>query len=443
MANQFSLLSKKKFLPLFVTQSLGAFNDNVFKNALLIMLTFITAEESGMSPELIVTIAGGLFILPFFLFSATAGQISDKYEKSRLIRIIKLIEIILMITASIGFYIGNVWFLVAILFLMGVQSTFFGPLKYSILPDHLEEDELIAGNAVIEAGTFLAILLGTILGGIFIPLENGAFIISIIITIIAIIGWISSRSIPIAPAAAPDLEINWNIITETWNIMLFTRGNRSVFLSIIGISWFWLVGATFLTQFPTYATNIIGGNENIITLFLTVFSLGIGLGSLFCNKLLKGEINAKYVPLGCIGMSIFMVDLYFASNAYPIEIQTFSLEKVKELIGIENKVGIGQFLSTFSGWRVLFDLTMIAIFGGIYIVPLYAIMQSRSEESHRARVIASNNIMNALFMVFGAIAAMLMFKFNLTVTEIFLALAILNCGVYFVVKKLVRKHSKG
>ncbi len=377
--NQFTLLKTRRFLPLFITQFLGAFNDNIFKNALVILITYVLAEKAGLNSQLMVTAAAGVFILPFFLFSATAGQLADKYEKTQLIRIIKLGEILIMLGATAAFFLENVTLLMIILFLMGTQSSFFGPVKYGILPEKLEPDELIGGNGLIEAGTFVSILTGTIIGGLLILTSNGIWFVAALLLVIASLGWVSSWYIPPGEAADPGLPVNYNFIQETWNIVSYARKKRDIFLSILGISWFWLVGATFLAQFPTYAKDIIGGNEQVVTLFLTVFSVGIGIGSLLCNKLLRGEIVATYVPLGILGMTLFTVDLYFASQ------HTFNASS-------EVMIGAAAFLSHFTSWRILADMFLISISSGIYIVPLYAILQSRSDPSHRSRTIASNNV---------------------------------------------------
>ncbi len=421
---QFELLRSRRFLPLFVTQFLGAFNDNVFKSALVILITYRAAEEAGLDARLLVTMAFGIFILPFFLFSATAGQLADRLEKARLIRIIKFCEILLMALAAVGFFISSVTVLLAVLFLMGAQSTFFGPLKYAILPDHLREGELIGGNAIIEGGTFLAILLGTILGSLMILTDHGASLASGTAIGIAAAGWAGSLFIPRAGPAAPGLRINPNIFGETWGIIRHAADRRDVFLSILGISWFWLVGATYLAQFSTYAKDDLGANEQVATLFLTTFALGIGVGSLLCNRALKGEINAKYVPLGALGMTVFSVDLYFAS-AHGAAVSGGEL------------AGVVGFLASAASWRIVIDLLMISVCGGFYSVPLYAILQTRSEESHRSRTIAASNIMGALFMVVSAVATMAMLALDFTVTQVFLAVAIANAGVAVYICKLL------
>jgi acyl-[acyl-carrier-protein]-phospholipid O-acyltransferase/long-chain-fatty-acid--[acyl-carrier-protein] ligase len=422
-AGQFGLLKTRRFLPLFLVQFLGAFNGNVFKNALVILMTYITASRAGMNPQMLVTMAAGVFILPFFLFSATAGQLADKYEKGRLVRIIKLAEIIIMLFAAWSFYLGNIYVQLAVLFAIGTQSTFFGPLKYALLPDHLREDELMAGNGLIEAGTFLAILTGTLLGGLLILKDGGIAGISCIIIAIAFIGWWASHYIPKTVPPQPKLHINPNIFQETWRIIGYARANRDVFLSIMGISWFWLVGATFLSQFPTFTSNVIGGNEEVVTLFLIMFSVGVGVGSMLCNKLLKGEVSASYVPLGALGITLFTADIYHASKLLPVHEGAL--------------IGAMQYLGNMDYLRINIDMVMIAICAGIYIVPLYAIMQSRSAPEFRARIIASNNVLNALFMVASAIASVLMFNHGFSVTEVFLSIALLNGLVAVYICKLL------
>lgn len=411
--NQWKLLASRRFLPLFVTQFLGAFNDNVFKNALVILITYAAVDVASLSPQVMVTLAAGIFILPFFLFSATAGQLADKWDKARLIRYVKFAEIVLMGGAAAGFYLDSVVLLLGILFLMGTHSAFFGPLKYSILPDQLHEDELIGGNALIGAGTFIAILLGTITGGLFILAENGGMIVSTLTIGAALLGWSSSLFIPPVRPAAADTAVNRHILDETHEIVRQVRQNATVFRAILGVSWFWLFGATFLSQLPTFAKDVIGGNEQVVTLFLTIFSVGIGIGALLCDKLLKGVVAATYVPLGILGMTIFTIDLYFASaSVTPAATGDF--------------IGALGFAESFAHWRILLDLLVISISGGLYIVPLYAIVQSCAEASHRSRAIAANNIMNALFMVVSALGISVMLALDFTVPEVFLTIALLN-----------------
>ena len=421
------LLKTRRFLPLFITQFLGAMNDNIIKQALIVMIIFSLLDSSDMDPGILVTIAAGIFILPFFLFSATAGQIADKFEKSASIQRIKFVEILIMATACFGFYLSNTWFLILVLFLMGTQSSFFGPLKYGILPNHLKEGELLAGNALIEAGTFLAILIGTIIGGLLIVIENGVVIISTILFLIALVGWTASRSIPTAAAADPNLKINYNILQEIGRMVGRARQTRTVFLSIIGISWFWVVGATFLSQFPNYSKTLLGGNASVVTLFMIVFSVGIGIGSYGCTKLLKGVISAKYVPLSAFALSAFITDLYFVS---------VNLSPPPDVL-----ITASDFLSSPTNLRILFDLAGISICGGLYTVPLYAILQNDSDPTKRSRIIAANNLLNALFMVFGAVVATAMLALDYTIPEDFLLLAIVNCVIALYIMRLIPSRS--
>ena len=422
--SQFSLMRKKHFLPLFLTQFLGAFNDNVFKNSLVILIAFQGARMTDQDPKLMVNVCAGLFILPFFLFSATAGQLADKFEKSRLIRLVKVLEIVIMAIATVGFLQLHLSLLLVALFLMGMHSTLFGPLKYGILPQHLHEDEMIGGNALIESGTFLAILLGTILGGTLIGLGDvGPHYAAAICITIAVLGYLSSRHIPIAGAPAPELAINWNPLSETWRSLRFAKQNRPVFLSILGISWFWFYGAVFLSQFPTYAKENLGGGETVVTLLLAIFSVGIGLGSLLCEKLSRHHVEPGIVPLGSIGLTLFAVDLYLASPASG-----------------HSELGVATFLAEPGSLRILADLTLIGIFGGFYCVPLYAILQTRSETSHRSRVIAANNIVNALFMVVAALMAMVLLSQHFTVPQLFLVTALLNAAVAVYIYSVVPEY---
>ena len=411
--------------PLLVAQFFGAFNDNVLKNALVILIAFQGSKLSPVDPKLMVNACAGIFILPFFLFSASAGQLADKFEKSRLIRLVKTLEILIMAIAAAGFLLPNLILLLTALFLMGLHSTLFGPLKYSILPQHLHEDEMIGGNALIESGTFLAILLGTILGGTLIGLgDAGPHYAASVCFLIAVLGYLSSRGIPLAPAPAPDLAFNWNPLSETWRNLGFAKQNRPVFLSILGISWFWFYGATFLSQFPSYAKENLGGGESVVTLLLALFSVGIGLGSLLCDKLSRHHVESGIVPLGSIGLTLFAVDLYFASPTG----------------GSVSNQDIAAFLQQPGSLRVLADLVLIGVFGGFYCVPLYAIMQTRSEASHRSRVIAANNIVNALFMVVAALLAMMMLAQQFTVPQLFLVTAGLNAVVALYIYTVVPEY---
>jgi len=426
MKEQSHLLKSKRFLPLFITQFFGAFNDNVFKNAFLIWFTYDIANKLNMNAQLMVTIASGLFVLPFFLFSALAGQLADKFEKSKLVQIIKIAEILIMIFAFVGFYFENINLLLSLIFLMGVHSTFFGPLKYSLLPEHLKNDELISGNALIEGGTFLAILLGTILGGIVVRFTNGVELISFAVITFALVGWIASRSIPKSPSADSRLVISFNIFSQTLKIIDFAKKEKTVWLSIIGISWFWFVGITFLSQFPTYTKDVINGDEFIVTLFLSIFSVGIGIGSVMCNKLLKGQINGRLVPAGSIGITIGIGIFCIANYFYDTPEQIISL---------------GEFFSNSCySWLIILGLLVVAISSGIYIVPLYAIMQHRSEAKYLSRIIAANNVLNALFMVISSIVMVALIQLKFDLLHIFLLLGTTNILVFFVIRKIINQN---
>lgn len=417
---QFHLFGTRRFLPLFWTQFCGALNDNLFKNALVMLVLYRIAERAGMNETVLVTVAAGLFILPFFLFSALAGQLADKIERSALIRRIKLAEIGIMSLGVASLWLGHVPFMLVVLFLMGCQSAFFGPVKYAILPDHLREDELIGGNALVEAGTFLAILLGTVAGGLLILAEQGVALVSAGVLSLAVGGWACSLYIPKAAAPAPSLKLSWNVVRETRAIIKGATARRGVFLSILGISWFWLVGATLLTQIPAFTKQGLQADEAVVTLFLTVFSVGIALGSLLCNRLLKGEVTAKHVPFGILGMTVFLFDLaWTSSGASPLTVIDPGAEFA----------GLGAFFSTGANWRLIVDLLGISVCGGLFIVPLYAILQSQSEEETRSRTIAANNILNAGFMVLGAVAAAGLLMAGIGIPGLFLVLGAVNLGV--------------
>ncbi len=420
--SQFSLLGERRFGPFFVTQFLGAFNDNVVKNALIILLAFQAGAAAGMDPSVLVNVAAALFILPFFLFSATCGQFADKHDKSRLIRLVKALEVAIMGIAVTGFLLQSLPILLTALFLMGAQSALFGPAKYGILPQHLDETELVGGNGLVEMGTFLAILLGTMAGGLLIGIpEYGVYMVSVAIVLIAVLGFVASLGIPPAPPSDPGLVINWNPVTETIRNIHFARGNRVVFLSIMGISWFWFFGATYLTQLPVYTKENLGGNEAVVTLLLTLFSLGVGIGSLLCERLSGHKVEIGLVPFGSIGMTLFSIDLFFAVPG----------AAAGEL------VGMGGFLAQPYGWRVVTDVILLGAFGGFYIVPLYALVQQRSAESHRSRIIACNNIINAAFMVGSAVVAVLLLKAGLNIPQLFLVTALFNAVVALFIYNLV------
>ncbi len=377
------LLGTRRFLPLFVTQALGAANDNLFKNALVVLALYRLAHAG----PIIVALAGGVFILPYALFSATAGQIADKFEKSRLIRLVKFWEFLLMLLAAAGFLTGSVLALMLVLFGLGIQATFFSPLKYGILPDLLGEQDLIGGNGLIEAGTFLAILAGTIAGGALFLLPHGDEIVSSAGILVAVGGIFAAWFVPAVPIAAADLRIGWNLWRETAGLITAARASRPVWLAILGISWFWAVGATLLAELPTIARESLHAGGHVVTLMLACFSIGIGIGSLLCAAILRGKISARFVPYAAIGISLFTLDFAHAATLGS------TLHTVPDI------------LSSWTGRRIMADLLLLAACGGVYSVPLYVILQETSAPSHRSRMIAANNVMNALAMTAAALLA--------------------------------------
>lgn len=418
--SQFNLLGSNRFLPLFCTQFLGALNDNVYKNALIIFIAFTLADRLAINGTMLVATASGLFILPFFLFSANAGQIADKYEKAMLIRRIKVAEILIMSLAAVGFLMQSLVVLLVVLFLMGAQSTFFGPLKYGILPQHLDVQELTGGNGLIQMATYLAILVGTIIGGLLIALGHvGTFLVSATVITVAVSGWLTSRHIPEAAAFEPGMVLDWNIGRQTARIIRYAVDDKSIFIPIVAISWFWFHGATFLALVPGYTRAVLHGNEIVATLLLFALSVGIGTGSLLCERLSRGRIEPGLVPIGAAGLTLFPLDLYLAGTP------------VTAGAGV---IDPHLFLEQWQYLHILLDLVLIGFCGGLYIVPLYAMVQYRSSPDHRARVIAANNIINALFMVISAAVIFLLIHLNLRFTTLFLVIAVLNMlvnGVIF------------
>ena len=422
-SNQFQLLRERRFLPFFTTQALGAFNDNVFRNATVLLIGF----EMGLSTEQITTysnIAPALFILPFFLFSASAGQIAEKFEKTRVIRFVKLFEIAAMAIAAWGFLTHSAAILLSVLFLMGLHSTLFGPIKYAILPQALRSDELVGGNGLVEMGTSLSILLGMMLGGTLIAAEgpNGPLFASMAVLAIAVAGYLACRAIPPAPAAAPELKFNWNLFSETWRAIGFIAKDRTVFNAVLGISWFWFFGIVFTAQLPNYTKIFLGGSDGVYILALALFSIGTGIGSLLCERLSGHKVEIGLVPFGSIGLTLFGIDLYFARP------QPAALTGLSPM----------AFLAAPGNWRIALDLAVIGLFAGLYIVPLFALVQSRAERSQLSRVIAGNNILNALFMVIASVlSGVLLNVAHLSIPQLFLAAALMNAVVAVYIYTLV------
>jgi 1-acyl-sn-glycerol-3-phosphate acyltransferase len=420
--NQFDLLRQRRFAPFFWTQFAGAANDNILKNALVIFVAFQAVATSSLDANALVNLAGAIFILPFMLLSATAGQLADKYEKSRLIRLIKLFEIAIMAVAVYGFWRRDVVLLFTGLALMGVHSTLFGPVKYAILPQHLKVEELVGGNGLVGMGTFIAILLGTIAGGLVVAIRpNGPVLAGVLGVTVAVAGYVASRRIPLTPAVDPTLKINWNPLTETLRNLSIARESRVVWLSMLGISWFWFYGATFLAQFPGFARDFLGGDERVVTFLLALFSVGIGAGALLCERLSGRKVELGLVPFGSIGLTLFAIDLWFASRG----------------LKATGLAGFGAFLLNPAHWRVTFDLVMIGMFGGFYIVPLYSLIQARSAPSHRSRIIAANNILNALFLVASALIAIALLRAGLSIVDLFLTTGLMNAAVALFIFRLV------
>jgi acyl-[acyl-carrier-protein]-phospholipid O-acyltransferase/long-chain-fatty-acid--[acyl-carrier-protein] ligase len=379
------LLRSRRFLPLFVTQFLGALNDNLFKNALVVLALF----QAGAQGPVLVAAAGGVFILPYLLFASIAGELADRYDKARLIRLMKWWECALMVTAAVGFLTGEIGFLLVVLFGLGVQATFFSPLKYGILPDHLGVDEIVAGNGYIEAGTYVGILVGTIAGAALIRDVEGPLIVSIAGLSIALSGLLVARAIPPAPPSGERVAIGWNLARETGRILAHARRDRVIWRSVLGISWFWMVGLVLLTQFPVVAKDVLGGDSALVTLLLTGFTAGVGVGSILCPLLLRGEVSARHVPWAALGISLFTWDFAGACQA----------------AGAAGATSIAAVLASLAGWRMLGDLFALAFCGGVFSVPLYAIVQARAAPDERARMIAANNVLNAGFMVAGSAVA--------------------------------------
>ena len=426
--NQFALLKQRRFAPFFWTQFSGAANDNLFKFAFTVMVTY-QLSVSWLPPALAGLVIGALFILPFLLFSATSGQLTDKFEKTRVIRFVKNLEVVIMLIAAAGFMSGNVNVQVPLLlsctFLMGLHSTIFGPVKFAYLPQALTERELTGGNGMVEMGTFVAILLGNIVGGLIIAIPQvGPTYVAISCVALALLGRAVSQFIPLAPATDPDLKINWNPVTETLRNLKLASSNVVVFRSMLGISWMWFFGATFLSQFPSFAKEIVHGNEQVASLLLVVFSIGIATGSLLCEVLSKRHVEIGLVPLGAIGMSVFAVDLYFASRGLPAS----------------EVMSLAVFIAKPAHWRVMMDLALLSLFAGLYSVPMYALIQLRSQPTHRARIIAANNILNALFMIVSSILAGALLKAQFTIPQIFLFVGLANAVVAFYIFMLVPEY---
>lgn len=422
--SQFRLLAERRFLPFFGAQALGAFNDNVYKNALVILATYHAASYTTLDPALLTNLAAALFILPFVLFSGLAGQLADRYDKTRVMQVVKAAEIGIMALAGAGFALHSLPVLLAALFLMGAHSTFFAPAKYGMLPQVLDDRELVGGNALVEMGTFVSILLGTLAAGILAANTEHASDVGPLVGVllgVSIAGLVASLAMPRLAAAAPGLRIDWNPWTATLANLRAAREQRVVFLSVLGNSWFWFYGAVVLTQLPVYAKDVLHGSEQLVTWLLVSFTLGVGLGSLLCERLSGHRVELGLVPLGSIGLTVFGVDLYFAT---PAALPAGPLDGA-------------AFLAQPGAWRVFLDLALLGVFGGLYIVPLYALVQSRTPRERMSRVIGATSILNAAFMVAAAALAAGLYAAGLTVPQVLLVVAVLNAAVAVYIYSLV------
>ena len=421
-SSQLYLFKDRRFLPMLLTQSCGCFNDNLLKSALIMLITYKATFYTSLAPQLLIALANAIFIFPYILCAGLAGQIADKYDKAKIVRIVKFVEIIIVGITIYGFTINSLALLFCSIALMGFHSTFFGPIKYSILPEHLKREELIAGNGYIEATTFIAILVGTLLGGFAI---DGVQIILVIMGLTAILGYIFSLYILPSTNVSPDIKINWNLLQESWYIVKYSTSKKQVFLSILGISWFWFIGAAFMSQIPTLTRDVFGSDQHVANLFLGVFSIGVGFGSFLCNRIFGHEISTKYVFISAMGISVFGIDLFFASRISAVDYQS---EELRSVI---------MFISKKHNWRILFDLFFIAALGGLYIVPLFAIMQYFSAPAFRSRVIAANNVVNAVFMIGSNFLISVLFNVGCSVTTIIFMICLLNIVVAIYIYQLL------
>ena len=420
--SQFTLLGKRRFLPFFITQSLGAFNDNLFKQSLILAILYKLSLEGDRS--IWVNLCALLFILPFFLFSALAGQFGEKFAKDRLIRAIKLAEIVIMAIGATGFVTHHLELMLVALFAMGTHSALFGPVKYSILPQALREEELVGGNGLVEMGTFLAILAGTIGAGVLMSSSQYAVLAAAGVVGTAVLGYLASRWIPRAAAAAPQMTLDWNIFKQSWLTLRLGLGQTpAVSRSIVGNSWFWFVGAIYLTQIPAYAKDWLHGDETVVTLVLTLFSVGIAVGSLLCERLSGRKVEIGLVPFGSFGLTLFGLLWWWHSGDVPVGVVPHDWLAL---------LGMGQ------AWWIMLSIVGLGIFGGFYIVPLYALIQARTPEDQRARVIAANNILNALFMVVSVIITIVLLSLaKLSIPQLFLVVSLLNIAVNAYIFRIV------
>ncbi len=422
--SQFRLLGQRRFLPFYLTQFSGAFNDNFYKTALLLLITYQAGGLLGLSVNVVVNLAAFLFIVPFFLFSGIAGQMADRYSKAMIIRRVKAAEIGLMTAAAVGLWFGWHEWLLVLLFLMGVQSTFFGPVKYSILPQVLSDNELVGGNGLVSMGTFVAILLGTIAAGLIMSQEQAVKITALAVVVVAVLGYLAAWQVPETGDQAPEVKARLRPLLETWRLMAVAVERPQVFRAILAISWFWFLGAAYLTQFPNFAKTWLAGDETVVTLLLAMFIVGISIGSTLCERFTKHRVTLSPVPWGALGLTLFGVDLFFAVPGDPSPSTWLTL--LTEPVYL----------------RILLDLVGIGISGGLFIVPLYAFIQHQTPDHKRARIIAALNVINSLFMVSSALAGIVILGIlKVSIPGFFLILSITNALVWLGVLGLRRKAS--
>lgn len=424
--HKYGLFLKKRFLPIFLAQFLGAMNDNLLRSGLVVLIAY--AGKWGITlpidnAEVLVTLCSALLVMPFILFSYLAGQLADKCEKAHLVTLTKVAEVLIMLGAFYGFATSNIYLLMFLLFVSGTHSTFFGPLKYSILPDHLRPGELLAGNGFVSGGTYIGILAGLILGGLLVDLEGN--VIGFALVGIALLGLAASFCIPRSHAACPHITLNWHVIHGTVEMIAHARRSRAAFYAILGLSWFLLVGSVFMAQFANYARSVVQGDNEVYTLFLCVFSIGIALGSVLCDKLLKGEVTPRYAPVALIGVSVF----------------TYAMVALSPQPAHEHLLTAGEFLADPNHLPLLFSMLMVAVCGGVYMVPLYAMLQTESAADSRSRVIAASNMFDSIFMTVAAVVCAVLLALGFGITDLFLLLATLNLLVFLYARKAAQAYS--
>lgn len=425
MDSQFALLKTRRFLPLFIVQFFGAFNDNLLKTVVVVLVAYGLWDVEGWSPSVLVAVASGLFILPFILFCPLAGSLSDKYDKAAIIRQVKLVEIFVAMAAVAVLFIGDIYLALLVLIALGAQSAFFSPCKFAILPQHLKSHELIGGNALVSTGTYLAILSGTILGAVIAPMQDGKFIASAVIMMVALIGYGAARFVPVASPPAPELKVSYNILARAVGVVRHAFVQPpGVVAGILGVAWFYFIAAAFHSQFPNFTKQTLGADNIVLTMFMVMFSLGIAVGGLLNHKVLKAQLHGALVPLACVFMALFGIDIYFAARAYPAPVDGVLLD-------------FWQFVSNVHGMRLMADTFLLAVACGFFVIPLRAIVQARAAENVRSRVISSSNMMDAVFIFASSLLASILFSFGFEIEELYLVVSVFTLGLGFWLFKIV------